>query len=250
MTTGIYEIHSNINNSSYIGSSVNTEKRWSKHQSRLRGNYHPNHHLQHAWNKYGENAFQFRILMICSNPQDLLIVEQTFIDSNCPEYNMKPAIGGPLSDEIRHKISATLKGRPLSAETKRKIGLAHKGKSKGPFTEEHRRNLSKALIGIKRSDEFKRKRGLIMMGNQNLLGHKHTEEAKAKMSLARIGNKYGIGNKNFLNHKHTLETRAKMSLAARKRKKQPMAGKKHSAETKIKMSQAQLKRRQREQELL
>jgi len=91
--SGIYEIYSEVNNSSYIGSSIDIEGRFNHHKSKLRSGHHHNLHLQRAWDKYGEAAFQFRVLMICTEPKDLLIIEQSFIDANCPKYNIALAVG-------------------------------------------------------------------------------------------------------------------------------------------------------------
>ena len=54
------------------------------------------------------------------------------------------------------------------------------------------------------------------------------EEVKKKISLAQIGNTYGIGNINALGNKHTKEARRKISLANSKRRL--------SAETRRKIS--------------
>lgn len=62
------------------------------------------------------------------------------------------------------------------------------------------------------------------LGGDGLLGYKHTEETKLKISKANMGNKYSLG------HKHTQETRLKMG--------QSQIGRKHSKETKIKMSKS------------
>ena len=50
----------------YIGSTVMTfEKRKNHHLWHLRENKHKNIHFQNAWNKYGEDAFEYDILEIC-----------------------------------------------------------------------------------------------------------------------------------------------------------------------------------------
>ena len=76
----IYQIK-NINNSKiYIGSTDNYKKRISTHKYELRKNIHCNKHLQYAWNKYGENNFEFSILCEVSR-EDKLDYEQKYIDS-------------------------------------------------------------------------------------------------------------------------------------------------------------------------
>lgn len=63
---GIYSITNLINNKKYIGQSIDIENRFVRHKCELRKGRHVNKHLQHAWNKYGENNFKFEIIEICS----------------------------------------------------------------------------------------------------------------------------------------------------------------------------------------
>ena len=62
MTCGIYMILNKNNGKIYIGQSIDAEYRMKKHKQQLTGNYHSNTHLQRAWNKYGEDAFEFNLL--------------------------------------------------------------------------------------------------------------------------------------------------------------------------------------------
>lgn len=63
--SGIYCIENKINNKTYIGSSKNLYQRLLKHFALLRHNKHENAHLQSAWNKYGEESFEWFILELC-----------------------------------------------------------------------------------------------------------------------------------------------------------------------------------------
>ena len=69
MSIGIYKIKNLINDKVYIGQSVDVEKRWSTHKAELKNNYHHNIHLQNAWNKYGEENFEFSIIEECYTNQ-------------------------------------------------------------------------------------------------------------------------------------------------------------------------------------
>lgn len=75
----IYKITCSKNNKFYIGSAMNTHRRWIKHRSALKKGYHHNKHLQSAWDKYGENCFNFEILEECEEEQ-LIKREQFWLD--------------------------------------------------------------------------------------------------------------------------------------------------------------------------
>lgn len=63
----IYQIKNLKNNKIYIGSSKNYEKRKYQHKYELNNEIHKNTHLQNAWKKYGEDAFEFSILEECED---------------------------------------------------------------------------------------------------------------------------------------------------------------------------------------
>ena len=136
--SGVYCIENLENGKKYIGQSVDLEKRKHKHFSSLKGNYHPNIHLQSAYNKYGENNFKFRVLLYCE-PFELTRYEQFFVDCYIPEtlYNIctecvNSSLGTTLSEKARKKISeansgknSPMYGKHHSEEAKRKISEAH-----------------------------------------------------------------------------------------------------------------------------
>ena len=60
MTCGIYMIRNKVNGKMYIGQAIEMEGvRWKTHRRELKGDYHENKHLQNAWNKYGQDNFEF-----------------------------------------------------------------------------------------------------------------------------------------------------------------------------------------------
>ena len=69
MYIGIYKIENLLNGKVYIGQSVDITKRWSTHVAELNNNCHHNIHLQNAWNKYGEENFEFSIVEECDISQ-------------------------------------------------------------------------------------------------------------------------------------------------------------------------------------
>lgn len=109
---GVYKILNKTNQKYYIGSTIDSfSKRLEHHyHALLRGN-HKNSHLQNAWNKYGEESFEFIILEICEFEQ-VREREQFYIDL-IPEnmgYNINPIATGPcLTEESITKQVASRK---------------------------------------------------------------------------------------------------------------------------------------------
>jgi group I intron endonuclease len=114
--SGIYQITNNINQRIYIGSAVNIKKRWYQHSSDLRLNRHYSLYLQRSYNKYGAKSFSYSILCLCPK-EDLIKMEQFFIDTLKPEYNISKTAGSCLglkaSEETKRKISANSASRGL-----------------------------------------------------------------------------------------------------------------------------------------
>jgi group I intron endonuclease len=89
----------------YIGSSINGKYRWQKHRSTLKGQYHENIILQRAWNKYGEDSFEF-VIIEQTTESTLLEREQFYIDSIKPRYNIAFIAGKPPIDPERSRKTA------------------------------------------------------------------------------------------------------------------------------------------------
>ena len=199
MNGGIYKILNTVDGKQYVGSAVNLNKRKSEHWSGLRTGIHHNPHLQNAWNKYGEDAFEFRVVGKCP-PERLIELEQEVMDHLKPEYNLTPTAGSSLglaqSIETRRKISDTLKGRKVSEETKQKIREAQIGRR---HTEESKQKMSKSQKGHRVSSETRQKIGKIHLGkNPSEETRRKTSEAvkeyhrKKKMKINESINKGGI----------------------------------------------------------
>lgn len=70
----IYEIKNKKNDKRYIGRS-NSKHRWYQHLSGLRLNRHHSYHLQYAWNKYGEDNFEFNVIDNADSIEELVELE-------------------------------------------------------------------------------------------------------------------------------------------------------------------------------
>jgi group I intron endonuclease len=178
--SGIYVIMNTINGHRYVGSAMNLLRRYDQHCQSLRAGTHCNSHLQSAFRKYCEGAFQFEVLEECEITR-LIEREQWWLDVAQPEYNLSPTAGSPLgvkhTAETRAKFSAARKGKPFSAEHKANLAATMKG---------NKRNLGK-----KQTPETRAKHAASMMGNRHNVGRKHTAEAKANMSVAQRGKRLG-----------------------------------------------------------
>jgi len=144
--SGIYSITSK-DGKCYIGSSKCFRTRWNIHKNALRKNKHHSIYMQNYYNKYPNEELKFHILTLCEI-QDLIRLEQAWIDMLSPEFNMCQFAGSTLNkkdtEETKKKKSLSMTGLKKSAEHKINIGKAHIG---------HHRN-----IGQKRSEEFKQNR--------------------------------------------------------------------------------------------
>lgn len=89
---GIYQIKNKKNGKVYIGSSIELSKRLYHHRCVLNNNTHKNNHLQNAWNKYGEESFEFTIIEYCDK-NDCSIREQYWMEKLqvvAKGYNINP----------------------------------------------------------------------------------------------------------------------------------------------------------------
>lgn len=91
---GIYSITNVANGKKYVGSTAKSFKsRWKKHITNLKSGGHTSHHLQNAWNKYGEDSFVFKVEEIVDDVGNLLNLERDYInkyDSFNNGYNENP----------------------------------------------------------------------------------------------------------------------------------------------------------------
>lgn len=121
---GIYLILNKITNKVYIGQTLDrfVERYWN-HKWKLKNQIHDNKHLQRAWNKYGENNFEFRAIHILNENENIDDLERIYID----KYKKGSGVYNILNGGQDH----TNKGIKMSDETKRKIGVANKINSSG-----------------------------------------------------------------------------------------------------------------------
>jgi len=96
-------IKNKINGKFYIGSSVDIAYRWARHKRQLRNGNHHSIHLQRAWDKYGEENFEFKVIEECS--EDITFKrEQYYLDLYKSYNNDVGYIGTKQTEKTKQKI--------------------------------------------------------------------------------------------------------------------------------------------------
>jgi group I intron endonuclease len=110
-SSGIYALVCQENGKIYVGSSINLRGRGWSHLGQLRKGKHGNPHLQSAWNKYGEDSFNIKILELC-DAEKLLEREQFWMDHfEVIEkgFNLVPRAGGSVRGQKQPKELVALR---------------------------------------------------------------------------------------------------------------------------------------------
>lgn|ERR1035437_2369237 len=111
----LYEITNKINNMGYVGITMGPiKKRWWSHKKDLRTGKHGNRWLQRAYDKYGPDAFEYKIRQICKSKEELSLLEKRILEEERDRlYNIKE--GGYDAAPVKH-----------TEEAKKRIGEASK----------------------------------------------------------------------------------------------------------------------------
>lgn len=127
---GIYKITNKINQKCYIGKSINIEQRFKKHKTDAfwvsEKNFKYDYPLYQAFRKYGIENFLFEILEECKE-EELDAKEQFYYNLFQPKYCLTaPQEKVVKNEEVRKKISESLKGKSLTAERRENISKSLK----------------------------------------------------------------------------------------------------------------------------
>ena len=193
MKNVIYKIRNVVNEHYYIGSTVDSRKRFWSHRKDLRLGQHVCVHLQRAWNKYGEDCFKFEIVEQLDSREALLPAEQKWLDEHFGArycYNSAAHADAPMRDaspEMRAHLAAKTKawlereGHPRQGHKCTPEEIAHssanrKGKHAGP---EHYR------YGNVVSPEVRAKISATQKGRPNpRKGQKMSEQGRLNVAAA------------------------------------------------------------------
>lgn len=201
---GIYQIRNIVNGKVYIGSAVNLTAREKAHRFHLARNTHHAVKLQRAWNKYGADAFTIEVIERVADKAQLIQREQHWINKHAPHkygYNSAPTAGSNLgvkfSADTRAKIGAAHKGMKHTAESKARMSQSKRGSKYPPRSAEHCAKISQNQHGRKLSPACIEKIRIAKIGQTP------SAETRLKMSQAQ---------KNI-----APEVRERMNLANRER---------------------------------
>jgi group I intron endonuclease len=224
--SGIYEIVNLVNGKRYVGSAVEFARRWRGHRSCLVRGKHHSRYLQNAWNKYGEAAFDFRVIELC-DPQILIEREQFHINERA-EYNCSPSAGSILGLKLTEEQKQRRRGRKQSPEwvakrlaahigakrspeTRAKIAAKARGRKLPPRSAEYRQKISERTKGRQMSPEHMAK---LQEGRRNRI---FTDQQRMALSEA-LKQSYQDGRRS---RERPPEYRAKIAAALRERAKDP-----------------------------
>ena len=191
----IYIILNKINNKYQPGSTIQPlNKRWDEHKKFLRRNKHWNHHLQRAWNKYGDNTFEFHIVELIYREENES--RDDFSNRLRKEYEQKYLDWANSHPDTNYNIAKdairpiSWQGRRHTEESRKKMSEYHKGRRMGKensfygkhHTEESKQKNRDAHMGKKMSKEFCKKMSNKVKGeNHHFYGKHLSEEMKSKI---------------------------------------------------------------------
>lgn len=212
-TFGVYSIKCTIDSKLYIGSTSKTfSYRWRQWKYHLRKGSASNKHLQNAWNKYGEDAFEFSVLEVIEDKEIVLEREQYYID-------LRNVTDTDIGYNVNKNASSHRLGSKQSEETKEKL------RGKTPWNKGKKNEYS---LGP-HSEEAKEKM------REKALGKKHTETTRKLISEKGLGRPSPNKGKQILPHVYEALQEGRKKV---KGENHPMHGKSHTAESKKKMSES------------
>jgi len=225
MSQVIYKIVNLVNDKFYVGSTTNKKVRFRQHRKLLRGNRHHCKHLQAAWNKYGEEKFDFVVIEDVANEISLQEVENRYLKEHVGAeycYNSgatadapwrgvygakNPKFGVPRTASEKQQISTSLK--EFYAEdyfNHPRVGKTHSEEAKAKISAKVQASLANGRGGkFIPSAETRQKMSDALKGNQCAKGYKRTDAEREAIRQRTLG------NQNWLGKQHTEESRAKMS---------------------------------------
>ena len=183
------------------------------------------HYIERAIKKYSHGNFIKEILFDFDNFDDMNNKEKELVPvnecfpNNPMSYNLIEGGNGRLSDEVKKRISETLKSSGKVAGKNNPMFGYH-------WSEEQRKHQSEVMTGRHVSDEFREGCRIRCSGEGNpMYGKHHTDEAKKKISDAvkQRGGYAGENNPMYklqcLSEEQKIEWRRKIGLGNKGKKR-------------------------------
>jgi group I intron endonuclease len=213
MKNVIYKIRNVVNQHYYVGSTVDSRKRFWEHRKDLRLGRHVCIRLQRAWNKYGEDCFKFEVVEQLEGRDLLLPAEQKWLDEHYGAeycYNVSSSAYTPMrnpSPELRAVQAKRTKEYAATYGSPR-AGHTHTEEAKDRIRQAKLDNPQQHWLGKERSPETRAKISAAQKGVPKAPGRKVSPEGMAKI---RANIAAGRSHKHWEGRQHSEESRAKMS---------------------------------------
>ena len=228
MTQVIYKIINLVNDKFYVGSTTNKRERFRTHRNKLRRGVHHCAHLQAAWNKYGEEKFDFCVVQEVPHGQNLQEAEDQWLSehygkpycyntgkrSGAPWRGMDkqkhPNFGQAVSESQKSAISATLKAYYAENYYNHpRVGKTHSEETKAKISATKKANPVRYWLAKERSEETKQKIRDAQHGKSKALGRRVSEAGMEKIMAAAAAGNYS----HWKGRKHAEESKDKLRKA-------------------------------------
>lgn len=184
----VYLLTNTINGKIYVGQTcMELEDR----MGRAGYGYSNSTYLFSAIKKYGYKNFKYELLAKCLDQSTVDYLEDYYIEQynsrkNSIGYNLKSGgSAGKHSKETKIKIANTMKNKIWSQaaiEARAAAGRRRKGIKKGPKSEKIKEQVAQSMVNWHANNKHP------------MLGKVHSDETKAKMSIANSGRKHDPGS--------------------------------------------------------
>lgn len=208
---GVYKIVCSITNKCYVGSSKNIRVRWVEHQRHLNRNTHPNPKLQRAWNKYGADNFQLKVIYRCDEATAIRLEDKHIkrLKAYTDGYNCMSYATMWNSPEVKKRVSEVTKANHAA----------------GLYLEHNRKNIASGVC----HNSVQRKKASEHLKQLHAEGRVHTPRMKA-LASARMKQVVAEG-------KFHLNTPERMAKSLKRLKAMNKSGKMNSTEQRQRASE-------------
>ncbi len=204
LNSGIYKITHRETGRVYIGQSIKLKRRHNSYKN-SGGSGNGNSVIKRAILKYNWDAFDWEILLYANdmnylNEMEIKLI--SFYDCLSPKgFNIETGgLNAPFPEHLKKLFSEQRKGKKFSDEAKKNMSIGQKKRWANISNEERNRlselgklaNLNKVVSEESKLKLSNTRKKLIAEGKitvNNMLGKKHSEETKKKMSESQKGRK-------------------------------------------------------------